>query len=235
MKRAFTLAEVLITLGIIGVVAAITIPTLIQNHQKQVWVNGLKRAISTTGNMFEKMKADEGVDFPQLPIVTEGACHVYDASLETARPANCEDDYGTISVFARIIPKYLNTVKTCHNVDCPRYTSTIIRNNKLIKTQENLPPLNILFEIFSNNGGYLSDLIGFYTNDGMIYYIFPSPQFIGVLVDVNGEKGPNIYGRDLFFYSYAADFQEGGSGQIDGQLQTSHIQSIVNDNWVMNY
>ena len=32
-KNAFTLAEVLITLGIIGVVAAMTLPTLIQNHQ----------------------------------------------------------------------------------------------------------------------------------------------------------------------------------------------------------
>ena len=31
MKKAFTLAEVLITLGIIGVVAALTIPTLVNN------------------------------------------------------------------------------------------------------------------------------------------------------------------------------------------------------------
>lgn len=36
LKRGFTLAEVLITLGIIGVVAALTIPTLISNYQKKV-------------------------------------------------------------------------------------------------------------------------------------------------------------------------------------------------------
>ncbi len=36
MKKAFTLAEVLITLGIVGVVAAITMPTLIANHRKKV-------------------------------------------------------------------------------------------------------------------------------------------------------------------------------------------------------
>ena len=36
-KRAFTLAEVLITLGIIGVVAALTIPTLINNYQTKSW------------------------------------------------------------------------------------------------------------------------------------------------------------------------------------------------------
>ena len=41
-KIAFTLAEVLITLGIIGIVAAMTMPTLIQKHQKKVTVTRLK-------------------------------------------------------------------------------------------------------------------------------------------------------------------------------------------------
>lgn len=45
MKKAFTLAEVLITLGIIGVVAAMTMPTLIANHQKKLLLNGLKKCI----------------------------------------------------------------------------------------------------------------------------------------------------------------------------------------------
>ena len=36
-KKAFTLAEVLITLAIIGIVAALTIPTLIQNYQTKAW------------------------------------------------------------------------------------------------------------------------------------------------------------------------------------------------------
>ena len=53
-QSAFTLAEVLITLGIIGVVAAMTLPTLIQNHQKQTYVVGLQKAMNTTSNMFKK-------------------------------------------------------------------------------------------------------------------------------------------------------------------------------------
>lgn len=36
MKKAFTLAETLITLGVIGVVAALTLPTLINSYKKQV-------------------------------------------------------------------------------------------------------------------------------------------------------------------------------------------------------
>jgi prepilin-type N-terminal cleavage/methylation domain-containing protein len=62
MRKAFTLAEVLITLGIIGVVAAITLPTLIQNYKKQVYVNQLKKSVSTIEQGLKKMIADEGVD-----------------------------------------------------------------------------------------------------------------------------------------------------------------------------
>ena len=61
-RVAFTLAEVLITLGIIGVVAAITLPTLIQNYQKQVWVNQLKKEVSVLQNAVRTIIATEGVE-----------------------------------------------------------------------------------------------------------------------------------------------------------------------------
>ena len=37
-SKGFTLAEVLITLAIIGIVAALTIPTLVQNYQTKAWI-----------------------------------------------------------------------------------------------------------------------------------------------------------------------------------------------------
>jgi len=46
LKRAFTLAEVLITLTIIGVVAAITIPSVIANAHQQEFKTGLKKAVA---------------------------------------------------------------------------------------------------------------------------------------------------------------------------------------------
>ena len=45
-RVAFTLAEVLITLGIIGVLAAMTMPALIQNHREKVTVTKLKKFYS---------------------------------------------------------------------------------------------------------------------------------------------------------------------------------------------
>ena len=43
MKKAFTLAEVLITLGIIGIVAAMTLPVVIGNYQKKVTAAKVKK------------------------------------------------------------------------------------------------------------------------------------------------------------------------------------------------
>lgn len=76
-KAAFTLAEVLITLGIIGVVAALTLPTLIQNYQKTVLVTQLKKEINTISNVYKMALATEGVDSMSdssfHPPVTDGA------------------------------------------------------------------------------------------------------------------------------------------------------------------
>ena len=78
IKKGFTLAEVLITLGVIGVVAAMTLPTLIQNYKKHIvetrlakfyttinqaiqmseTVNGDKKYWDSIGSGFEKDEED---------------------------------------------------------------------------------------------------------------------------------------------------------------------------------
>ena len=57
---AFTLAEVLITLGIIGVVAALTIPTLVANYQEKVATVRLKKVYSTISNAYTLLLEKEG-------------------------------------------------------------------------------------------------------------------------------------------------------------------------------
>ena len=59
-KSAFTLAEVLITLGIVGVVAAMTLPALIEKHQKLVFVTEIKYAYTIIANAFLASKAENG-------------------------------------------------------------------------------------------------------------------------------------------------------------------------------
>ncbi len=62
IKKGFTLAEVLITLSILGVVAALTIPGLIANTQGRQYSVGYKKAIATFGSAINKSVAMDGVD-----------------------------------------------------------------------------------------------------------------------------------------------------------------------------
>lgn len=62
-KIGFTLAEVLITLGIIGVVAAMTIPTLIANTRSQQYRSQFKKTISTLSQAARMSQAQYGFDY----------------------------------------------------------------------------------------------------------------------------------------------------------------------------
>ena len=59
-KKAFTLAEVLITLGIIGVVAAMTLPVLTGKYQKQIKISQLKNIYSPMQRLDTRVKAEYG-------------------------------------------------------------------------------------------------------------------------------------------------------------------------------
>lgn len=59
-RQGFTLAEVLITLGIIGIVAALTIPTLIQSYKEKYYITHLKKSYSVLQNAFQMAIAEHG-------------------------------------------------------------------------------------------------------------------------------------------------------------------------------
>ena len=59
-RNSFTLAEVLITLGIIGIVAAPTLPGLIQRHKKTVIETELKKSYSLLNQLLQRSEADNG-------------------------------------------------------------------------------------------------------------------------------------------------------------------------------
>lgn len=60
IKAAFTLAEVLIVLGIVGIIAEITIPTLVASVQDTIYKTSAKKAYSVTYQAINQMKQDEG-------------------------------------------------------------------------------------------------------------------------------------------------------------------------------
>lgn len=97
-KKAFTLAEVLITLAIIGVVAAITIPTLLKNIQDAQFKNAAKEAFSKASQAIQLMKNDNG-----------GSVSSY---------------IGTYQTFKPVFINYFKVNKDCNWSDCQNATNS---------------------------------------------------------------------------------------------------------------
>lgn len=77
-KSGFTLAEVLITLGIIGVVAAMTIPSLMNSTGQAEFKTGMKKALSVLNQAVTMNVALDGNDFSSLATTaTTGAGGLY--------------------------------------------------------------------------------------------------------------------------------------------------------------
>lgn len=74
-KLGFTLAEVLITLGIIGVIAALTIPTLMNQTGQAEYKTALKKAVSALNQAVRMSVALEDFDFSD-----------FDNDIETQKP-----------------------------------------------------------------------------------------------------------------------------------------------------
>ncbi len=80
-KNGFTLAEVLITLAIIGVVATITLPSLMSNTQEQQAVTAFRKSMNTLNEVAQMNAAVDGFDFGGIALGTApGAGDVYDAN-----------------------------------------------------------------------------------------------------------------------------------------------------------
>ncbi len=60
MKKGFTLAEVLITLGVIGIVAALTMPTIIAKYKEKQIVTSVKVAYSIFSQAFIRVVQENG-------------------------------------------------------------------------------------------------------------------------------------------------------------------------------
>ena len=181
--KGFTLAEVLITLGIIGVVAAITMPTLINNYREKAAVNKVKKFYSMMSQAYLlSVKDNEHADTWN---VGNGQ------SSTTARQ------------LASYFKPYLKIQKDCGTSSgCLGYT----RVTKSLKGTNsiNYDTDSRFYKLILMDGSamwfhgaastYCHTSSGGITNScGIIYY------------DVNGAKEPNTWGIDIFDFHLTPD------------------------------
>ena len=202
-RAAFTLAEVLITLGIIGVVAAMTMPSLIANYQKKQTVTQLKKAYSTLSQALVAAQQEYGdmsgweysgmnLEFEETNDALNNFVHKY---LEPHIKI-LEYCYGDSSN------------KSCFYKNYSR--GGVVRNNS--------SPTSNAASFIMNDGVVVSLA---FNNDG-------NGKFGGELfvkVDLNGKKRPNMYGKDIFVLVFQPSYSK---IKMYGEGQT--LQTLLNAN-----
>ena len=182
MKKGFTLAEVLITLGIIGIVAALTIPTLIQNYQKKETATRLTQTYSILSQAVRMAQVEYG------DISTWG----YQNDKDTSH--NFADTYKMASVIAeKYFLPYIKIAKN-YGTTTPEKAGFVSDYNTKdgrvykVTVQYLVELINGVVLMFYYNGNINSDGTAFKLSNPTIF------------VDLNGKSGPNTQGIDFFAF-----------------------------------
>ena len=187
-KAAFTLAEVLITLGIIGIVAAITLPTIINNYRVKVLENQFRKADSLLQQAFRKSVNELG----------------YTDVSEFTIPGSPTHQYFTQEKWAQL------------QVEAQELNKIWLSQFKIIKTvtgdekaRKGIKCYNFFGNVLPGHWGCFQT--AYMLADGMSirpvsaqYGGINQPGQITFEFDTNGPyKGPNRMGYDIFvYYSY---------------------------------
>lgn len=201
-KRGFTLAEVLITLGIVGVVAALTAPSLVLSSRNEANAARLSVLVSNLENAFQNAIVQEGVD------------NLYKTNMWSNGAVNADNE-ARIAPFVGNLGRYMyvSGFKTkdteamastgIHAMDANGGTGTQIAGG-----DASLPGVGTCIALETKNGATIYIRTYSHTEaeieagrtaaieQGSSYYTNAADVFI----DVNGKSAPNTYGRDVFAF-----------------------------------
>ncbi|MCM1010151.1 MAG: prepilin-type N-terminal cleavage/methylation domain-containing protein [Fusobacterium sp.] len=201
MKKAFTMAEILLSLTIIGVVAAITLPSLTGNINERTWNTQRKALYARFSQALALMPALNGYG-----IVTQG--DESSSSFDNAAETFVTDG------LAKVL-KINNICDSEHLTDCGLPEKITPQNNAEIIYLNNILTLSSFNDQFTSS--FLPTDIktaGFETANGESILVYYNPNCVSdeneahyvqnkmcanFLFDLNGKKGPNTAGKDIGF------------------------------------
>ena len=174
-KIAFTLAEVLITLGIIGIVAAMTMPALISKFRNKALESQYKKTFSNISQAILLAKTDMGIErFRQYCVE-----HSANAPAGSNGYINKEECY-----------KYLNKIALGRKI------KTLSRSGNEIKSYNSKQFVN--YKALAGMGTSIFSINVMPDGSFINHYVIEGNFYIGF--DVNGYKKPNKLGHDVFIF-----------------------------------
>ena len=218
IKKAFTLAEVLITLGIIGVVAAMTLPTIKQKIDARANMTALKKTYSL------------------LQQATNRAISEYENPIYWGMKDN---DTESVTQVYKYYKPYFNMMRECPNTPgCWGYPMKYLSGTTYWAAHDTswyqyaftLPDgVSVLIDIYPASQ--------IQTNFGITFVDYDAAVFF---VDINSEKNPNQLGKDVFcFVVTERGLIPAGKDNTSDCKEHGHgfqcVSRIIQDGWTIKY
>lgn len=179
-KTAFTLAETLVVLAIVGTIAALTIPGLVQGTLNKEHISSAKKSYAVISRATEMVQNKLG-------------------------PISQWDKFATADQVWNAYVEQLNITKNCSNTaGCfPAVGYRRLNGESLI--EDNIS-LSVTYYTAALADGSLIAIWPFNNAISADYGLSPEQVIYGVvLVDTNGLHGPNVYGKDVFRFALTQD------------------------------
>src|SRR5574344_1332682 len=207
--HGFTLAEVLIVLAIIGVVAALCIPALINKVQKQEYVTALKKFYSTQQDGWSRLLADEGVDKLEDTSVFQ-SMNGDSCLIDDANGAACEPFFKALKKYFKFdivtAPScqtyYLDGEEDPHAYYTGKTVLAFADGSVMFEADFYKPAISdeSINAQIAASGGHMYSYQGWFD------------------IDINGFKKPNTMGRDMFSFYISGDGKLYPDGGKDSSL-----------------
>ncbi len=206
MRKAFTLAEILITLGIIGVVAALTVPNIYSNYQQEALTAQLRKIISEIESAFDLSITSEGkTTLSGTRIARDGIDEKFiDTYFKYIK--KCKDT-DTAKCFAS--EQYFSINGKKKDFKCAGY-SYVLANSSAI-CMNIVKEIPILTEDDEDSGKF-KQLKGLN---------------IEIFIDTNGNQPPNVGGRDMFHVYMMPDGRIQDHANIAGVCITQEDGNVI--------
>jgi len=202
-KFGFTLAEILVTLSIIGVVAALTIPPLMSGSQDQANASKLAATVSNIETAFSNAMTKDRVSDLRETQLFEGLVSFGGSILIDSE----DTDHDTLTAFIGKLGQYLAINGYSFNGSGDGTTKYYMNTSggKGGVTEDYVEdPM-----VFLKNGAtmFLSTAYGtdIETNDAISEGLSLTNGVADIIIDVNGTGQPNTVGRDLFRFVLGQD------------------------------
>ena len=220
-KKAFTLSEVLITLTILGIIAAITIPTLSAAAKKHSYAVAVRKFHSNLSNAVANYMA------------------VHDYTTLSSSPMEQEDrdeddNYVGQEACNQFIRDNFKVTKECDSSN---------REECLSSTVKSIGGDNWTPDWFTHRGA-----IAMLLADGSVVSMQSSGDFpIDVYIDINGKKGPNVTGYDIWamniYYNGTIDEKDRINGEMARRSDNCAHQNyggtcfakLMGNDWVIDW